>query len=695
MSYQLFIKDKNLVPENIKKGVTILKVTGTMEGSRTVTLQSKTVDSSTEKQTVTYDSGYDGLKDVTVEAYELDAKTVNSSTSQQVITSDKDGLSSVTVNAVTSSIDGNIQAGNIKKDVTILGVTGTYESSPALQSKTVDVSTHEQVVTPDQGYDGLSSVTVNNVTGIYEIDQYTYNQSSFYRSVYDKALVHYYDPKVAAKTVDPSTSQQTFNPLNEQVQFYNGITVNAVDASIDSNIQAGNIKKDVTILGVTGTLEEGGGVNNQNKTVSSSTSNQTVTYDSGYTGLGTVTVNKYTLDSKTVNSSTSQQVITSDVDGLSSVTVNPYTLDSKTVDPSTSQQTVNSSVNGLSSVTVNAVTSSIDGNIQAGNIKKDVSILGVVGTYEGSGSGSDWILDVRAGNISDLSSHKMDAPSVNNQYSNLFIRCEIDQLPDMSDWTSISGSLTCENMFKDASSSNTGNKIADLSSLTALSGSSSVYNMFYNSKITELWLPNLSTIFGGCGLENIIGPAEASTLKTLKINVAVAQPYGFTAALTGSSNLAGVQNIEMTGMATKNLNFTYMSSLTADSVLSILTHLGVPTGSKSVNFANGGLTITDYPDGRIQAAYDDAVNARWTINNLTITPFDDAGLFQCPECGGTGYMNGEPCETCGGSGYVDWDPNPPQDDHFECPDCGGTGFVDNEPCETCGGSGYVDWDPTE
>ena len=30
---------------------------------------------------------------------------------------------------VTSAIDSNIQAGNIKKDVTILGVTGTYEGS--------------------------------------------------------------------------------------------------------------------------------------------------------------------------------------------------------------------------------------------------------------------------------------------------------------------------------------------------------------------------------------------------------------------------------------------------------------------------------------------------------------------------------------------------------------------------------------
>lgn len=33
------------------------------------------------------------------------------------------------------------------------------------------------------------------------------------------------------------------------------------------------------------------------------------------------------------------------------------------------------------------VTPSIDSNIQAENIKKDVTILGVTGTYEGSGGG--------------------------------------------------------------------------------------------------------------------------------------------------------------------------------------------------------------------------------------------------------------------------------------------------------------------
>jgi hypothetical protein len=52
-------------------------------------------------------------------------------TSAQTITapSGTDGYSPVNVSAVTASIDANITAGNIKKNVSILGVTGTYEDS--------------------------------------------------------------------------------------------------------------------------------------------------------------------------------------------------------------------------------------------------------------------------------------------------------------------------------------------------------------------------------------------------------------------------------------------------------------------------------------------------------------------------------------------------------------------------------------
>jgi hypothetical protein len=69
-------------------------------------------------------------------------------------------------------------------------------------------------------------------------------------------------------------------------------------------------------------------------------------------------------------------------------------ITSLNVTPTTSVQTITapSGTDGYSPINVAAVTSSIDANIQAGNIKKDVQILGVTGTYEGS-SGKYKLLD--------------------------------------------------------------------------------------------------------------------------------------------------------------------------------------------------------------------------------------------------------------------------------------------------------------
>lgn len=71
--------------------------------------------------------------------------------------------------------------------------------------------------------------------------------------------------------------------------------------------------------------------------------------------------------------------------------------------PSTSAQQIEAptGVNGYNPVNVAAVTSAIDQNIVAGNIKKDVSILGVTGTYEGSGGGGSGTRDVPLTRVSD------------------------------------------------------------------------------------------------------------------------------------------------------------------------------------------------------------------------------------------------------------------------------------------------------
>lgn len=63
---------------------------------------------------------------------------------------------------ISSVEQAKIIADNIKSGVTILGVVGNYAGEEVrLQSKTATPTTSQQTVTPDTGYDGLSSVTVN------------------------------------------------------------------------------------------------------------------------------------------------------------------------------------------------------------------------------------------------------------------------------------------------------------------------------------------------------------------------------------------------------------------------------------------------------------------------------------------------------------------------------------------------------
>lgn len=57
-----------IIAENIKRGVTLLGVTGTCDPASGITVQSKTVTPYTTEQTVLPDSGYDYLSQVTVSA---------------------------------------------------------------------------------------------------------------------------------------------------------------------------------------------------------------------------------------------------------------------------------------------------------------------------------------------------------------------------------------------------------------------------------------------------------------------------------------------------------------------------------------------------------------------------------------------------------------------------------------------------
>ena len=260
-------------------------------------LQTKEVTFNEEGEfTVKADNGYYGLSevDITIDVpsdVHNQNVTIGPETTQQVVTPEEGytGFGQVTVEAVTSAIDANIQAGNIKKDVTILGVTGNFDPTPNLSNLNITPSINAQEYNPAiSGVDGYSLVRVNAVTasidsniqaenilagvtilGVEGSDEgyqvgydagVTDGEATGYQSGYDAG---YADgeascpaPALGSLSVTPSTSAQSFDPTDEGYEGFDSVSVSAVTAAIDNNITAGNIKNGVSILGVTGNVVE-------------------------------------------------------------------------------------------------------------------------------------------------------------------------------------------------------------------------------------------------------------------------------------------------------------------------------------------------------------------------------------------------------------------------------------------------------
>lgn len=199
------------------------------------------------------DQNLTGKIEVGIVYPELEELQVTPTTERQLIYPEHYGFSEVEVDAVTSAIDSDIKAENIRKDVDILGVVGTMESVNA-QEKTATPSTSQQIITPDSNYNSLSKVIIEGVTKDIDENIVANNIKVGVTILGVQGNVEPDKPD-QVKTANPSTSSQTITPdIGYELA---SVTINPVTSSIDSNIQAGNIKKDVTILGVTGTMEQG------------------------------------------------------------------------------------------------------------------------------------------------------------------------------------------------------------------------------------------------------------------------------------------------------------------------------------------------------------------------------------------------------------------------------------------------------
>lgn len=109
------------------------------------------------------------------------------------------------------------------------------------------------------------SVTLSDVAPYSNYDfsllqSYHYSDGKTYANVpinkrdLGQAFEHIYSPFFESKTVTPTTASQTISP-SDGADGLSKVIVEAVTAAIDANIKPENIRKGVTILGVTGEYE--------------------------------------------------------------------------------------------------------------------------------------------------------------------------------------------------------------------------------------------------------------------------------------------------------------------------------------------------------------------------------------------------------------------------------------------------------
>lgn len=275
------------------------------------------------------------------------------------------------------------------------------------------------------------------------------------------------EPILQKVVVQPKTVEQIITP-SEEYDGLSQVKIGAVTRLIDSSIQPENIKKDVEILGVIGTIEDKpADPFLQNKTVEPSTGKQIITADSGYDGLGQVTINE--------------------------------------------------------------VTSSIDNNIRAGNIKQGVSILGVQGTLE---QGAEVVkkykpkhITFRDGEVTDLfeETKMLDTSLLTTMkamfFSNLETTKRVESI-DISGWDT-SNVTNMAQMFRETKIKNIDISHFDTSKVTTM-------NQMFRSctNLETINIPNLDTsslddfsdVFSHCTKLKEVDLSNAKFEKVTKCN---------------------------------------------------------------------------------------------------------------------------------------------------------------------------------
>ena len=272
-------------------------------------------------------------------------------------------------------------------------------AEPVLQSKSVSPSLSEQTITPDENYDGLSSVKVSAMpTASQAIPQISINsstglitatatQSAGYVEADTKSSTSQLTTK-GETTISPSSQEQyidagtyltgliTIEALNDGNNLTYGTTTSVTDvlvAKTKLDALATTIKQKASSLTLPATLtamqtaiasiKTSSQISLQAKSVDPTDELQVITADSGYDALSSVQVSAVNATELSVTSNgTYTPARGSYYDRVIVNTDNQaeFNLQTKQVTPTTSPQSVtpDTGYNGLSSVTVAAIPSS-------------------------------------------------------------------------------------------------------------------------------------------------------------------------------------------------------------------------------------------------------------------------------------------------------------------------------------------------
>lgn len=356
-------------------------IVGTAGGEVTINLQNKTITPSTLQQTITADTGYDGLGTVTVEA--MTERTL----STPVVSINNSGLVSATVTQQSGYVEAASKTGTLQLDTQSgATITPTKSAQVAIPANTYALGTINVAAIPSQYIipTGSLNITSNNTYDVTNLASVTVNVPSSSQTI-----------TLQEKTdITPTENSQTITP-DTGYDALSSVQINAISSTYIGSDIAQRSSTDLTSSGATVTVPEGYYSAQATKSVA------------------TGSIGSYTWTSSTTSTSKTFTANFSNFSAgyISSIgtVAHTFTLQSATITPSTTQQTVTPTSNNHY---INSVTIAGDSNLIASNIKSGVPIFGVTGTYTGdSGSGSEITLQAKTHIVPTESSQTITADS--------------------------------------------------------------------------------------------------------------------------------------------------------------------------------------------------------------------------------------------------------------------------------------------